>query len=164
MRLWLAWLCCYTLFLWALRRRMWSGPARYLRSPLSRSLYANVMGSHGQPAPGARESHQVRPLRQPPSLPLPFPPPSPRPGQPRFPRFEGVLRGPRAGQRPPGPDKERRRPGPPGQKVGVGLKRRGGGGRQAGLPLGAGHSGAGRPARCPESGTASGWGQAAPGG
>ncbi|KAK4813594.1 hypothetical protein QYF61_011940 [Mycteria americana] len=58
MRLWLVWLGCYTLFLWVLRRRMWSGPARYLRSPLSRSLYVNMMGSHSQPAPGARENHQ----------------------------------------------------------------------------------------------------------
>uniref|UniRef100_A0A8C9ESS5 Uncharacterized protein n=1 Tax=Pavo cristatus TaxID=9049 RepID=A0A8C9ESS5_PAVCR len=61
MRLWLCWLGCYTLLLWALRRRMWAGPARYLRSPLSRSLYANMMGSHGPPAPGAGENHQVRP-------------------------------------------------------------------------------------------------------
>uniref|UniRef100_A0A8C8AEU6 Uncharacterized protein n=1 Tax=Otus sunia TaxID=257818 RepID=A0A8C8AEU6_9STRI len=63
MRLWLGWLGCYTLFLWVLRRRMWSGPARYLRSPLSRSLYVNMMGSHSQPAPGARENHQVQPQR-----------------------------------------------------------------------------------------------------
>uniref|UniRef100_A0A8C3I2B4 Methyltransferase 9, His-X-His N1(pi)-histidine n=1 Tax=Chrysemys picta bellii TaxID=8478 RepID=A0A8C3I2B4_CHRPI len=58
MRLCLAWLGCYTLSLWVLRRRMWSGPARYLRSPLSRSLYMNMMGSHSQPAPGTKENHQ----------------------------------------------------------------------------------------------------------
>ncbi|KAH0631938.1 hypothetical protein JD844_019848 [Phrynosoma platyrhinos] len=58
MRLCLAWLGCYTLSLWALRKRMWSGPARYLRSPLSRSLYMNMMGSHSQPAPGIKENHQ----------------------------------------------------------------------------------------------------------
>ena len=74
MRLWPCWLGCYTLLLWALRRRMWAGPARYLRSPLSRSLYANMMGSHGPPAPGAGENHQVRPsgLRLPcPAFPAP---------------------------------------------------------------------------------------------
>lgn len=76
MRLWLCWLGCYTLLLWVLRRTMWAGPARYLRSPLSRSLYMNMMGSHRQPAPDARENHQVQPRRRPrcPPLPsLPFP-------------------------------------------------------------------------------------------
>ncbi|XP_060116817.1 protein-L-histidine N-pros-methyltransferase isoform X1 [Heteronotia binoei] len=58
MRLCLAWLGCYTLSLWVLRKRMWAGPARYLRSPLSRSLYANMMGSHSQTEPGLKENHQ----------------------------------------------------------------------------------------------------------
>ncbi|XP_072839046.2 protein-L-histidine N-pros-methyltransferase isoform X1 [Pogona vitticeps] len=58
MRLFLAWLGCYTLFLWVLRKRMWSGPARYLRSPLYRSLYMNMMSSHSQSNPGIKENHQ----------------------------------------------------------------------------------------------------------
>lgn len=152
MRLWLCWLGCYTLLLWALRRRMWAGPARYLRSPLSRSLYANMMGSHGPPAPGAGENHQVRPsgLRLPcPALPAPplplLAPAGPRgsgaapreaAGGGRAARGTGggggpvPAEGPRAGQRPPGRDKERQRPRPPGEKVDVcapGERRRAGG-------------------------------------
>ncbi|KAL7979216.1 hypothetical protein Chor_015240 [Crotalus horridus] len=58
MRLCLAWLGCLAVSLWLLRRRMWSGPARYLRSPLSRSLYANMMSGPGQAAPGDKENQQ----------------------------------------------------------------------------------------------------------
>lgn len=174
MRLWLCWLGCYTLLLWALRRRMWAGPARYLRSPLSRSLYANMMGSHGPPAPGAGENHQVRPsgLRLPcPALPAPplplLAPAGPRgsgaapreaAGGGRAARGTGggggpvPAEGPRAGQRPPGRDKERQRPRPPGEKVDVcapGERRRAGGegrpGRAASASRGCG--GAARSAR-----------------
>ncbi|XP_029433558.1 methyltransferase-like protein 9 [Rhinatrema bivittatum] len=41
MKLFLCWLSCYVLSLCSLRKMMWSG--RYLRSPVTRSLYASMM-------------------------------------------------------------------------------------------------------------------------
>lgn len=71
---------------------MWAGPARYLRSPLSRSLYVNMMGSDRQPAPGARENHQVQP-RCPPLPSLPSSCPAGRRGRLRDPPPPGSSAG-----------------------------------------------------------------------